>query len=494
MRCNLLNLPAELHLNIVQELLRDGEIGARTKGSKKDDSDDKEKQDEPIKIFEDIEINAINGTKDDKGKQDERIKTGHLLINWSCTCSYFRELLAPEIFKTAKLVNSDKSGSSLEAVVNSHYNIHVKELHFIGSALENVHSDGAAFSDTDGILPRNVHGLLCNLQRFPSLERLSIEFDYNLESLDLWIESIERSTEVETTEQVLEAEASVAWRALMSRTYSALTQNKSPHFKHLEIRNLMTRKVSTFSHTAFHKFLNHLEQFTISIYGEDTGRGQMSNTTEEYSVLMGKLDEYFFNHLANVTTLSVRAPRAEPLGLEGMNYISLTLKPDQMLLLTTLHLDFIFASPELIDFLVGHKATLKKVTLNNYYADTKVFAENSVSWSKFFNSLFSACFPRLRCFELMGTEMRLPTDGWPSEELNAKVRSILQQDPGRILFPYAFLDPSSGKLLYDERRSFEAFVRGRDQRSWNRLMGLVEKNAKEAAKSGINGVGFDARA
>lgn len=45
--------------------------------------------------------------------------------------------------------------------------------------------------------------------------------------------------EVETPEQVLKAEASAPWRALMSRTYSALAQDKSHHVKYFEIRRLV---------------------------------------------------------------------------------------------------------------------------------------------------------------------------------------------------------------------------------------------------------------
>ena len=111
------SLPAELHLKIINDLLRDKDIEAQ------------------------------------EDKQEERINTDHDLINWSCTCFYFRNLLAPKIFKAAKLVNHEKSGSSLNAVAKSPHNVHVKDLHFIGSALGPCHSKEAALSDTEGILP-----------------------------------------------------------------------------------------------------------------------------------------------------------------------------------------------------------------------------------------------------------------------------------------------------------------------------------------------------
>ncbi|MCJ1270945.1 hypothetical protein MMC22_010844 [Lobaria immixta] len=448
MHCSLLDLPAELQLKIIKELLRDKDIETHNNGGNSD---------EPVQIHQE-------------------------LFNWSCTCSYFRNLLAPDIFKATMLVNDEESGSSLNALAKSPNNVHVKELHFIGSALGDAHSEEAEFSDTEGILPPSVDALLSDLQRFPSLERVSIKFDYTIESPE-FAEGLDLLKEVETQEKVLEAEALEAWRALMSRTYFALARNQSPRFKHLEIRQLW-KNVSTFSHAAFHDFLGHFEQFTLSIHGEDNGAGWKSNVTEEYPALMGKLDEYFFNHLANVTKLYIRAPEEGPLGLEGMNHAPLRLKAEQMPLLTTLRLDWIFASPELIDFLVGHKDTLEELTLRDCYASPEGPAENGIYWSQLFSALFSARPAQLRHFEVVITENYLPGQRNYGTEGDSQKDAILQQDPGRITFPYAFLDDKYGMCFYDEDESLESFLRGEDQRSWARLIELVEGNAKEAAKEG----------
>ncbi|MCJ1271042.1 hypothetical protein MMC22_010941 [Lobaria immixta] len=428
MHCNLLSLPAELQLKIIEELVRDEDIKTHVNDGEWGGENYVEKQDEPIKIYPD-------------------------LINWSATCSFFRNLLAPHIFKTVKLLNDEKSGSSLNSVARSPNSVHVKELHFIGSALGSAHDKEAAFFDTEGILPRSVEAILCDLQRFPRLERLSIKFDYTFKSPD-WIDNF---AEVETPEQVLEAEASVAWRALMSRTYTALAQNKSPHFNHLEIRQLISKMVSTFSHAAFHGFLSHFEQFTLSIFGQDFDETWLSDTSEEYPALVGKLDDILFNHLSNVTTISIKAPAEGPFGFEGGDYTPLSLKADQMPLLTTLHLDYIFACPELINFVVGHRDTLERVILRNYFAASERFVDSGIPWSEFFTSLFSACPAQLCCFELVGSETPLPSDEQFGVEGNEMVRAILRQDPGRILFPYGFLDESYGTLLYDEQENLAQF-------------------------------------
>lgn len=488
MRCNLLDIPVELQLNIIGYLLQDEDLEVKNTFNVDDWRTWKEKQDESIKIY-------------------------HHLINWSCTCSYFRHLLASNIFKTVKFGNDEQSLSSLTAVTRSPHNVHVKQLHFIGSALGDPDYDEAAFSDTERVLLLSLDALVADLHHFPSLERLSIEFGY----CDRTIFHEDEILKEETPENVLELEASTAWRALMSRTYSALSRNKSPRFKHLEIRQLIWKDVSTFSQPAFHDFLSHFEQFTLTIRGQGNVSLWRTNVSWEYPALMERLDEIFFNHLTNVTTLSIKAPKEGPLGLQGMNhnlpegddpeyedvpllgmiYIPLSLEAGQMPLLTTLYLEYIFACPELIDFLVGHKNTLEKVTLRKCYACPEDLAENGIYWSELFISLYSACPTKLRRFELVDSKTPLTPkerSGEVEDEREVpdevrEVRTILRQDPRRKLFPYAIVDWEFGGLGFDEEFNLEEFWKGEDQASWNRLMRLMERNAKEATKRESKGVG-----
>lgn len=448
MPCNLLSLPAEIHLEIIKELLQDEDIDTHTSDGEKDDEGFSEKQEKPIKIYRD-------------------------LINWSCTCSHFRSLLAPNIFKTTKLVNDEKSGSSLTAVAKSLHKVHVRELYFIGSVLHRAHIQRVAPSNSGGILPHSVDTLLRDLQQFPSLEKLSIEIDNEPAIHDCECGRPLYETTIRTAR----------WYALLFRTYSALTQNTSPHFRHFEIRQLVWKEVSIFRHAAFHDFLGHFEQFTLSIFGPELIGEEMSVTNHEYPAVMKNLDNYFFNHLVNVTTLSIKAPRAAPLGLKGLDYSSrLTLSAGQMPLLVILHLDYIFVCRRLIAFLVGHKCTLQEVTLRDCYACGKYLIRDAVhrgiTWSKVFTSISSARPAQLRRFELVGSFMPLPSEYHFKEAAEDKmVLTILRQDPERILFPY--VDLWEG-LWYDVDWSFDAFFRGDDQRGWDQLMKLVKGNVKKA--------------
>ncbi|MCJ1268322.1 hypothetical protein MMC22_008210 [Lobaria immixta] len=470
MHCNLIELPAELLLTIIEELRKNEDVKRRVMDEKKYDYVDPETHDESVKVY-------------------------HDLFKLSCTCSYFRNLLAPDIFKTVKLINDEKSGSSLSTVARSQLNVHVKELHFIGSAPGEAHSEEAAFSDTEGILSRCVDGLLCELRRFPSLERLILNFGSGFKNPCEWSWKTNNFPNDETPEQNLEAEASAAWRALISTTYSALARNKLPHFKHFEIRNFISEDVSTYNHAVFHDFLSHFETFTLSVYSKNRVAGWLLDTIERYPPPVGKLDEYFFNHLANVTTLSIRDIINEHFGLDGRIHTPLPLKVDQMPLLTTLHLDYIFVSPELTDFLVDHKDTLEEMTLRDCYASTGPGNRigNGIYWAQLFTSLSSACLTKLRCFELVispiSSSFRKPSS---VDERYKNVRTILRKDPRRIFFPYAEIY-SSGMLFQDWDECFVAFFKGEDQRSWDQLMGMIEGNAKEATTSGSKGVGSQAQ-
>ena len=470
MHCPLLNLSFELYLIVIKELLRDEYIGAYASGGITNDD---------------------NHDDDLNEKHNKEIKFPHDLISWSCTSSYFRNLLAPHIFKTVTLRNDQKSGSSLNALAKSAHKAHVKELYFIGFVDR---SEEAAFPDTERIFPRSVDALLGDLQQFQNLQKLSIRF-----LVDHFLGAGLDSHEAETPEQVLAAEASKPWRALMAMTYSALTRNRSPGFKHFEISQLIWRKVSTFSDSAFHKLLSCFEQLTLSIHDLDIGAPINPGSNVECSVLMGKLNEYFFNYSSNVTNLSITSSREGYLGLDGRNHASLALWTVQMPLLKTLYLEHIFVSSELITFLTDHNDTLEELILRDCYATSKGLLPN-VHWSQFFDRLFYSRPARLRRFEIVDSKTPLTLEESHDEDEEEydvemsdnvyEVRMIMWRDPGRSLFPYAWVDDELDGFLSAVDQNVTAFLEGEDQRSWDRLTRLIEQNAIDAAESEGYGARF----
>ena len=199
MCCNLLDLLIELYLKIIQEIIRNKHIDAHT------------------------------------GKQDKPIGISFDLVYWSSRYLCFCNLLALGIFKTVKLVNDKNNDSSLNVLAKSLHNIYVKELHFLDFSLKSIYSKEFIFSDIEETLASSVNELLCDLQQFPRLEKVSIEFKFN--SLDLsWLDPLVKNL-----------------------TYLVLIKNNSLYFKHSELRQFMLKEVSTLSHAAFHNLLGHLE-------------------------------------------------------------------------------------------------------------------------------------------------------------------------------------------------------------------------------------------
>lgn len=77
--------------------------------------------------------------------------------------------------------------------------------------------------------------------------------------------------------------------------------------------------------------LSHFEQFTLSIHdGKGSLPGWKLDLLGGSQSLEGKLDQYFFNHLASVTTLSLKDLQDKPLELSGRMHGPLILKVNQM--------------------------------------------------------------------------------------------------------------------------------------------------------------------
>ena len=182
------------------------------------------------------------------------------------------------------------------------YRQYTKELHFKGVTVGQ--REGDSFHDTVGVFPESVQSILSDLGQFPKLKAVHIEFPIHFDEFsdDFYMFQYE-----ETQEEVVGEEANEGWRALMAKTFQALAQNTIPGFKSLVISNLVPKEVSTFSTTAFHKFLGQMEHFELSVSGADNGAGWKITTLECFTAFVDKLDQWFFNHLVSVTDLTIDA-------------------------------------------------------------------------------------------------------------------------------------------------------------------------------------------
>ena len=201
--------------------------------------------------------------------QLDRAGEQETLRSWSCTCSFYRCLLAPYVFRSLILRNYEKSASSVLVLANNQYKNYVEELHYTAEGectdvfkwryWTGETRGGFDFKTVTGpreVFPDIVHLVLSQLHIFPRLKTLSIEFPVNLKhdnsNLSAYWDEFDGD---ETEDQIQWEEDNEGWRALMAKTFDALSRNDKHSIKTLEIRKLHPFEVSTFRSEAFHDFL-----------------------------------------------------------------------------------------------------------------------------------------------------------------------------------------------------------------------------------------------
>ncbi|MCJ1247481.1 hypothetical protein MMC30_004695 [Trapelia coarctata] len=422
------------------------------------------------------------------------------LRSWSCTCAFYRSLLAPYLYKRIVLRNYEKSASSVHALANSQFKGCIDEINYTAEGectdVDNWQywtgetrgdfGNPEAVTDPEEVFPDTVHTLLSDLQRFPRLKTLSIEFPVNFKRKNWGFAFYsEMFDEEETEDEIQSAEENEGWRALMAKTFTALSLNDKPSIKTLEIKKLYPFEISTFRSETFHDFLGPLDRFDLSLFGGENGAGWCINCSNGYLEFVSKLDTYFFDHLNNVTEFCLRAEETGPLGLSGRHHATLALRADQMPLLKSVSLENIFVSPELVDFLVGHTKTLERISLKDCFGGINGETENGIHWEALFTALSDAKPEKLRQFDVLPLDppyQNMYSHADLSETDGVHLcRTMLEQDPKRRLFPYKILDDKYGTLFHDEDQTLESFLEGDDQKAYDRLICIIDDNASKLA-------------
>ena len=201
---------------------------------------------------------------------------------------------------------------------------------------------------------------------------------------------------------------------------------------------------------------------------------------------VSKLDAFFFDHLQNITEFHLRADATGPLGLRGNNHADLALSQEQMPLLTSIYLENVFISSELVGFLVGHFDTLERISLIDCYGGINGLAEDGIYWERLFTVLSDFEPEKLRQFDVSPLDppyedMHKSPDLWETDGF-LKCRMMLDQDPNRVMFPYRLLDDKYGTLFYDIEATIESFLGGDDEKAYNRLLSIIHGNASKPRK------------
>ena len=471
MACSLVDLSDELHLNIIQQLLIHEEL---------------------------IHEKSLEGEQD----RDDDFQYHRDLMNWSSTSQYFRNLLAPYIFKSVKLRNDEKSGASVHAVLKSPHGALVKEIYFLGAIPPGMSGSDSneddeplaegfyAHSDKDEeeksiiiTFPPVVDILLSDLQQFPNIESLSIGFTFPYDN------PFDEYYDAEGIVDNPEPEVARALRALITSTYETLLRNRAPRLRALEIRKFVWTFIEPYESPGFHHFLSHVEHFNLSVRGGENGAGWCVNTCDGYLACVARFDSLFFDHLASVTSLTLKYSYEGPIGLEGMRHGRLALKKEQMPLLKSLRLEHIFICQELLDFVLGHADTLEQLNLHDCKSSVNGLQENeSFYWSDLFNPLHTAHIRKLSQLEIWPRNAPLyhSYDKECGEPENVQqIRHVLREDATRRVFGYAMLDDKYGMCFEDEEENQAAFERGEDQMAFDKLMRKVDANAAKGMKNPI---------
>ena len=484
MHCFLVELSDELHLKVIHELLEHDQL-----------LHDKSMEPDPYQGYQD---------------RDDEFQYHQDLMNWSCTSRYFRNLLAPYIFRNIKLRNDEKSGASVDALLKSSHGDLVKEIYFLGNIPDpydnNEHdeplpegfhriSNEAEEEEEESVtitLPPVVDNILSDLKQFSNLESLSIGFTHPYDN------PFDEYYDAEGIGDNEEPETGRAFKALITTAYETLLRNKGAQLRALEIRKLVWTFTEPYESQTFHDFLGHVKHFSLSVKGGENRAGWCVNTCDGYLECVARFDELFFDHLVSATSLNLQATYSGPIGLEGMRHGRLALKGQQMPLLKSLRLEYIFVCQELADFVASHADTLERLTLHECSICANDLQENEpFYWSHFFDALHRADLKQLSYLEIQPSNASLTFDEATDRKYNRvptehaepdnvqQIRQVISTDQKWREFAYATLDDKYGVFFQDEETQ-AAFERGEDQVAFDRLMATINANA---AKGVVNPLG-----
>ncbi|CEL08938.1 hypothetical protein ASPCAL12083 [Aspergillus calidoustus] len=417
------------------------------------------------------------------------------LIGLSSTCSEFRSILAPRIFKRITLHNTAKSALAVQAIGQGKFAACVKELQYICT-----HTGSWEPKTTiEELYPPELSPVLSNLARFTSLERLDIHFAFEGDE-DLWnLLSDELVDDFYSDAGVAEERAGEEpWRELMGSSFRAIASGYDPqrspnvHVPHsLGIHGLAPITLPIYYEPAWGSFLSGVKSFTMTIPYLENGAGWCVITQPSYSGFAEYLGSWFFNHLRSAESISFDPSETGILGDMRDRYdasiglqdaASIGLHDANMPNLRRVDLANLALCDELVGFLVRHSQTLESITLR----DCNGF-EGTMRWKDLFESLIAASLPRLRSLEIIHEDqddkerLLFLDNNWADQSLVERARRKIESEPGVRPFPYASLSDKYGSRLPHFDTAVQCFLEGEDDRVFKELMVIVERNAAGSA-------------
>ncbi|KAF2804982.1 uncharacterized protein BDZ99DRAFT_544031 [Mytilinidion resinicola] len=409
------------------------------------------------------------------------------LFNLSLTCRKYRSLLVPTLFDRVTLLNETDSAASVVGLATSELGHYVKHFRFEGSlqgeeykmAMQpfapDINEGSAENLDKviEAILPTPVHNILSDLHDwFSNLEIVRVHFEYDnswgTDRFNYPGGLVQSVLFAETSSEPAMVVKLASWEILMTKAYEALYQNKHP-IKSLHLQDLLPGLVSTFATPDFHKFLSRLETFKISVsssYSDDRFFAKRSGGDSNLYKQFGNL---FFNHLASVKHLTIKA------GLARREYdntypSTVPFATTQTPMLKSIRIQGILISMALIDFLANHCNTLEHVFFDDCVAAHFNWATQSYwtnTWGELFKALAgsdckSSTLRKLDITPIKSSEIVGPT-------------TVVDVSCEEELFTHA----KAGMFVYVVSRSpwqFRRFIRRDDMRWYQAVREVIRAN------------------
>ncbi|KAL6702456.1 hypothetical protein ACN47E_001847 [Coniothyrium glycines] len=414
------------------------------------------------------------------------------LLSLSLVDKSLRALVLPNLFCDVTLVNDEKCGSSVKAILTGAAAGLVKNLHYIGIKSITLDFETPISNDDDSTeepssaLPDSVAYVLSNLSRLPNLEKLTVEFrvaNTEEEDQEQYREIFyDYFDDLDTGDDTIELERQESFRLLVKHLYASIARNPPSTIKHLELKNTIAKECSVWHTSGFQAILQNLVSFTLSIRGGDMGAESGVNVLQGYQDFVRHTNVYFFRHVHRLENLSFSASADGLCGLSGVAHIPLPLQIGDMANLRNLQLRHVFISIHLVDFLIAHGESLQSIELHNASSGLGCeLAQDAISWTEFFSAMATNECKALRSLIVDSALEKLKPDAYDSEiyqeETAIRAHDLRQKFPGRRMFDYAELDMKYGTLYPNDREAFPRFVQGDDHRAWEQLMQVIAGNS-----------------
>jgi hypothetical protein len=409
---------------------------------------------------------------------------GHAaILEWSCTSSFYRSLLAPYVFETVSLHNDEECASTLLSIRRGPYNEHVKKLVYTGFA--HCVSEKYGSHTIHSVYPSLVHFVLSELGQFRCLSTVEIRFPsnyYDGPCLDHLVsdETLLPMQSANDAEKLKDQRIAIA-QSLMNQTYKSLSQNVNHRIAALEIEDLELIEVATFSDETFHKFLHSIRRFQISMKeGLDP---DYKDFIQDCLLPSAKLGSYFFDHLRCVSEFVFKGVKTGPTEFTTLFDGNLGLSRHQMPLLKRVHLERIFITWDLAEFFIGKPTTLEHISLHQCSASVDVedgLPDNDPTWAVLFRNISSTMPSKLQQFTVAPHSV---AEVYEHEDIMPQDLETFASLPERRVFRYADPNWRHGGTVINAEETIRKFMQGEDQQAYEELMEIVDGNALRLSKT-----------